>query len=119
MRARDLIGASLMAVIVAMTACGASGMPGSIGVIAKREPSTGRVVVVDVPTGSAGARAGLERGDEILAVDGVLVYKMSREEFSGAVRGPAGSKVMLEILRNGIHQQVVVERIQMRDLEKK
>ena len=112
MRARELVLS-----VVLLSCSGTTTMPGSIGVIAKREANTGRVVVVDVPTGSAGARAGLERGDEIVTVDGALVYKMTREEFSGAVRGPAGSKVMLEIRRNGLTMQIVVQRIEMRALD--
>lgn len=107
-------------VLALLMACSSgTGMPGSIGVIAKRESATGRVVVVDVPAGSAGARAGLEKGDEIITVDDHPVYKMSRQEFSAAVRGPAGSKVALEILRNGMHQKILVERIEMRDITPK
>jgi C-terminal processing protease CtpA/Prc len=101
-----------------LLACGGGGMPGSIGVIAKREGATGRVIVVDVPSGGAGARAGLEKGDEILSVDGVSVYKMTRNEFTQAVRGPIGSKVTLEIYRDGLKQTVVVERAEIRAIEK-
>ena len=37
-------------------ACGPGPIAGSIGVVAKREGSTGRVIVVQVPPGGAGAR---------------------------------------------------------------
>lgn len=101
-----------------LLACGAAPMPGSIGVIAKREGATGRVIVIDVPSGGAGARAGLEKGDEILSVDGVSVYKMTRQEFTAAVRGPIGSKVTLEVFRDGMKQPIVVERAEIRAIEK-
>jgi carboxyl-terminal processing protease len=105
--------------LLLMACSGTSGMPGSIGVVAKRESSTGRIVVVDAPPGSAGALAGLEKGDEIISVDDHPVYKMSRQEFSAAVRGPVGSKVVVEIVRNGVQQKIVVERLEMRDITPK
>ena len=106
-----------LALIVALIACGPSAMPGSIGVIAKREAATGRVIVVDVPPGSAGARAGLETGDELLSIDGHPVYKMTRDDFTAAVRGPAGSKVLVEVKRNGLIQKIIVERVEIRAID--
>lgn len=102
--------------LVFLLACGAAPMPGSIGIIAKRESATGRVIVVDVPAGSAGARAGFEKGDEIIRIDDQPVYRMSDDEFRSAARGPVGSKVMVEIVRDGLRQKLVVERVAIKEL---
>lgn len=112
-----LLGAALAC---ALSACAPGSMPGSmpgsIGVLARREV-TGRVVVVEVPPGGAGARAGLETGDEILAVDGVAVAGMSKEDFQRAVRGPVGSKVTVDVRRDGLRRRIVVERLAIRGIE--
>lgn len=94
--------------------CGTSGMPGSIGVIAVREAS-GRIVITEVPEGGAGARAGLEVGDEIVAIDGVSVAGMTVNDFHRAVRGAAGTHVVVDVRRGGTVQRVDVERALMRE----
>lgn len=111
--------AEFAAVVVATSlalACASSGsgMPASIGVVARREPSSGRVVIVDVPDGSAGAKAGLEPGDEIVAVDGVSVAKLSADDFHRAVRGEAGSRVVLDVRRDGLLHRISIAREPMR-----
>ncbi len=100
-----------------LLACGGGGVAGSIGVIARRETSTGRVVVVQVPAGGAGARAGLEVGDEIIAVDDRMVAGMSPDEFRAAVRGPVGSTVNIDVLRDGLRKRMPVERAALREIE--
>ena len=87
---------------------------GSIGVLARMDAHDRRVVVVDVPPGLAGARAGLEVGDEILEVDQVPAATMTREDFQRAVRGSVGSVVTLTVLRSGRPQRVRVERTALR-----
>lgn len=108
MRARDLCLAVLL------TACGAPAMPGSIGVVAHRD-GTGRVVIVEVPAGLGGARAGLEVGDEIVAIDGVEVRTLSKDDFQRAVRGPVGSRVTVDVRRDGLRHRIVVERQALRE----
>jgi S1-C subfamily serine protease len=105
--------------LLLLFACGGGGFAGSIGVIARREAATGRVIVVDVPSGGAGARAGLEIGDEIIAVDGRMVANMSNDDFRAAVRGPIGSKVEVDVLRDGLRKRLSVERAALREVEKK
>jgi C-terminal processing protease CtpA/Prc len=92
-------------------ACGGGGgFDGSIGVRARRDPMTGVVLVTDVPAGLGGAKAGLEPGDRIVAVDGVPVSQMTVEGFHKAVRGPIGSHVRLTIQRGDMVVDVEVER---------
>lgn len=102
-----------------LLACGGGGFAGSIGVIARREPSSGRVVIVEVPSGGAGARAGLEVGDEIIAVDDRMVASMSPNEFRAAVRGPVGSSVNVDVLRDGLRKRLRIERAALREIEAK
>jgi len=113
MRLRDAV---LIAWVSLLLGCGAPPMPASIGVVARRE-ATGRVVIVEVPPGSAGARAGLEVGDEILAVGGVAVASMSKEDFQQAVRGPVGSKVSVDVRRDGLRHRIEVERAALRPVK--
>jgi carboxyl-terminal processing protease len=94
--------------------CGSSPIPGSIGVRARREETTGKIVVVDVPPGLAGAQAGLEPGDEIIAVEGVPVAEMSARAFSRAVRGDVGTKVMVTIKRGGALRNVEIQRMPLK-----
>lgn len=105
--------------LLTMFACGSGGFAGSIGVVAKREATSGRVVVIDVPAGGAGARAGLEVGDEIIAVDERMVANMSPDEFRAAVRGPVGSTVTIDVLRDGTRKRLKVERAALRELPQK
>jgi carboxyl-terminal processing protease len=50
--------------------------------------------------GSPAERAGLRKGDEILAVDGQSITGMILDEAVGLIRGPAGSQVTLTIQRD-------------------
>ena len=102
--------ASYAACVSAIVGCGGGAWSGSIGVRARRDPESGVVVVTDVPAGLGGARAGLEAGDRILAVDGVPVAQMSVDGFHRAVRGPVGSHVRLTVQRGDMILDVDVER---------
>ncbi len=66
--------------------------------------------VKETPADHAASRAGLEPGDEIVAVDGKDVRKMSPAEVRAALRGPVGTKVKLEVERGGARREVLVER---------
>jgi len=56
-------------------------------------------IVRSVPAGSAGARAGLEPGDRLLAIDGHKL--VNGDEFVDAIGAAAGRPVTIEILRHG------------------
>ncbi|MGZ3418821.1 MAG: PDZ domain-containing protein [Polyangiales bacterium] len=102
--------------VLALGCGGQTGMPGSIGVVAVRE-ATGRIVITEVPAGGAGARAGLEVGDEIVAVDGVAVAGMSADDFHRAVRGPVGTRVTIDVRRDGMIHKIAVDRAAMREIK--
>ncbi|MGI9254201.1 MAG: S41 family peptidase, partial [Thermomicrobiales bacterium] len=57
-------------------------------------------IVAPIP-GSPADEAGLRPGDIMMAADGVKLTGMPNDEALGHIRGPAGSKVLLTILRKG------------------
>lgn len=59
------------------------------------------VILGPVGEDTPAARAGLRRGDVVLAVDGVDVEGMPLEEVIAMIKGPAGTDVTLKILRQG------------------
>ncbi|HEX3846627.1 MAG TPA: RIP metalloprotease RseP [Steroidobacteraceae bacterium] len=62
-------------------------------------------VVRDVPAGSAGARAGLKPGDDLLAVDGQPVA--NREGFVAIISASADREISIEVERAGQRQRLV------------
>jgi carboxyl-terminal processing protease len=62
--------------------------------------------IISVLPGTPAREAGLARGDVILRVDGVAVDSLSVDDAVARIKGPAGTKVRLEIRRGG----VVIER---------
>jgi carboxyl-terminal processing protease len=62
--------------------------------------------VIDVFPGSPAARAGLSRGDVIVRVGGVALANHSADFGSRLIKGPAGTRVKLSVLRDG-HTRVV------------
>lgn len=59
------------------------------------------VILGPVGEDTPAARAGLRRGDVVLAVDGVDVEGMPLEEVIAMIKGPAGTDVTLKLLRQG------------------
>jgi C-terminal processing protease CtpA/Prc len=66
--------------------------------------------VRSTPPGQGASQAGLEIDDEIVAIDGVDVRAMSENDVRRAVRGSAGSTLVVTILRKGGRREVVVTR---------
>jgi len=63
-------------------------------------------IIQSVPAGSAGARAGLAPGDQVLAVDGQPIANTS--DFISAVRGAPGRTLDVELERHGVRQHLAV-----------
>ncbi len=80
---------------------------GGIGVQVERREE--RVVVIAPIAGTPGERAGVMRGDEIVAVDGENVVGQRMDEVVGKLRGPAGEVVKIGFWRPGVEAQVDVE----------
>jgi len=69
----------------------------------------GGLRVVDVPPGPA-AEAGLRPDDRIVRIDDEPVRALSMQEIVERLRGRAGTKVSLEVLRDGEFLRLEVER---------
>ncbi len=59
----------------------------------------GKVMVVSPIAGSPAARSGLRSGDQVIAVDGITVESDNLQTTIGQLRGHAGSKVTVTVLR--------------------
>ena len=73
----------------------------------------GNVMIVTPIAGSPAARAGIRSGDQIIAVDGISVEATHLQETIGRLRGQAGSKVVVTVLRGddaidyGMRRQII------------
>ena len=83
---------------------------GSVGAVFARDNPSGRVFVRDAPSDMGAAHAGVMVGDELVAVDGHPVNRMSPEDLHKILSGRVGSKVVLQIKRNGEMKSLTVER---------
>jgi carboxyl-terminal processing protease len=66
--------------------------------------------VIDVFPGSPAARAGLSRGDLIVRVGSVPLANRSADFGSRLIKGPAGTRVTLTVLRGRVHRVITVVR---------
>lgn len=72
-----------------------------IGATVRQDETTGGLELVTIMDGSPAEKAGLQPGDQIVEVDGESVIDLSQTEIIALVRGPAGSSVLLGIMRAG------------------
>ena len=72
---------------------------------------TANTLVHEVPSDSAGARAGLKAGDRLLSVDGQTVH--NRADFIAAVSGAGGHDLAIDVERSGapVHITAAVPRV--------
>ncbi|RME49975.1 MAG: S41 family peptidase [Caldilineae bacterium] len=91
----------------------ASGAFEGIGA-AVRLDELGRLVIAEPFPGRPAAEAGLLRGDVVLEVDGQPLRGLSLYESVALIRGPAGSTVVLTILREGEPEPFKVEVVRAR-----
>lgn len=69
----------------------------------------GGLRVIDVPEGPAFA-AGLAPGDVIFAIDEEPLAGLTMREIVEKLRGPVGSRVKLDVVRDGERREIEVER---------
>jgi carboxyl-terminal processing protease len=95
--------------LVLLCGCGAGSWEG--GIHARMGHSEeGGLRVFAVPSDGPAARAGLEVGDVIVAIDGVEIEGMSPPQIGDQLRGPVGTRVELRVVRGGRTLTVAVER---------
>ena len=81
---------------------------GGIGVTMGFKDS--KVTIISVLDDTPGQNAGLEAGDEIMAVDGTPVSEMQPEEVAMHIRGEVGTNVVLTIKRGDETKDYTIER---------
>ena len=92
------------------TTAGCASWDGSVGAVFARDNPSGRVFVRDAPPDMGAARAGVQVGDELLAVDGLGVKAMSADDIHKKMVGKVGSNVKLQVRRDGQVLDFVVQR---------
>ena len=85
-----------------------TGEYGGIGATIKKRNN--KTLVSELYENSPASKNGLIPGDEIISIDGVLVFKKSLEEVGSLLKGPAESIINIKILRNGEEQTKEVKR---------
>jgi carboxyl-terminal processing protease len=78
-----------------------SGEVSGIGIRMEVNEKTKRLTVIEAIENSPALRAGIQPGDEILAIDGKPTLKMKVDDASSLIRGKAGSLVTLKLGRTG------------------
>jgi hypothetical protein len=80
-----------------------------IGMMIDPDVSQGPTVA-GVNVGSPSERAGVQRGDRILSVDGVPTAGLPMDQLIGRIRGPAGTEVRLAFQRGGQSFELSIRR---------
>lgn len=66
--------------------------------------------VKNLVSGAAAERAGVERQDRLVAIDGVSTVGMGTDDATDRIRGPIGTTVVLSLLRAGAPIEVAIAR---------
>jgi carboxyl-terminal processing protease len=72
-----------------------------VGIRLDLPKETNVLTVVEPLPNSPASRAGVQAGDQIIAVDGKATKGLSIEDASALIRGETGTKVVLQLLRKG------------------
>lgn len=83
---------------------------GSVGIAAFHDPGRGRVRIASVTPGSPAASAGVQRGDDLLAIDGEEVVNLGWRELERRLSGEEGTKVEIAYSRAGELRRVELQR---------
>ncbi len=78
-----------------------SGELSGVGIRLEVNTQTKILTVVEPIENSPALKAGIQSGDQILAIDGKVTKGMTVEDASNLIRGDVGTKVKLEIARQG------------------
>ncbi len=72
-----------------------------VGISAIYNPATRRVQIWNVTPASPAEKAGIKRGDDLLAIDGQELLSRSTNQLSTMLEGPENSAVKVAVSRNG------------------
>ncbi len=73
----------------------------------------GKLIIQSIFEGSAAAKADLQEGDEVIAVDGRRTYGQSIDQVMELMKGEPNSSVVLTVKRDGKERSVTLKREQM------
>nr|WP_240807313.1 carboxypeptidase regulatory-like domain-containing protein [Polyangium spumosum] len=109
-------GASTIREDITLRARGDGGSESELeGIGAILVPTATGIVVSSLVENGPGAKAGLQRGDKLLRIDGVSALEMTLPDAIQRLRGPAGSRVTISVAREGeasVEVMVTRERIE-------
>uniref|UniRef100_A0A804R096 C-terminal processing peptidase n=1 Tax=Zea mays TaxID=4577 RepID=A0A804R096_MAIZE len=77
---------------------GSDGNVQGVGVFINKEPSSGRLLVMDCIQGGPADRAGIHEGDELVEIDGKSVSGLDGEAAAQRLRGRVGTTVKVKLL---------------------
>ena len=81
-----------------------------MGAVLGKDNADGRLFVRGAPPGMGAARAGVEVGDEVVAIDGKPAGRMTPAEVHEALSGRVGTKVRVTLVRAGVTIDREIER---------
>jgi len=77
------------------------GQFGGVGIEVTQDAADGMIKVISPIDGTHASRAGIKTNDRIAGIDGSSIAGLPLNEAIDKMRGPAGSKITLTILREG------------------
>lgn len=92
--------------------------PGGVGAVLRYGATSHTLTVHEAPADGAAARAGVQAGDVVVAIDGAPVSGMDEREVVARLRGEVGTTVTLRVRRDGAERDVRVERAPYRRRER-
>ena len=98
-----------------------SGELTGVGIQIIKDNESDNLIIVSPIEGTPAFKAGIKARDEILSIDDVSTRGMDIEDAVKLIRGQRGTKVKLEILRNGnsFYKSLSRERIEIRSVSSK
>ena len=93
-----------------------SGELTGVGIQIVKDKESDNLIIISPIEGTPAYKAGIKAGDKILSIDNVSTKGMNIEDAVKLIRGQRGTKVKLEIFRNGnsFFQSLARERIEIK-----
>ncbi len=98
-----------------------SGELTGIGIQIIKDSTSGHLVIVNPIEGTPASEAGLKAQDEIISIDNISTKSLDIEGAVKLIRGKTGTKVNLEILRNGntFNKSLLRKKIEIKSVTSK